>query len=116
MLAYVNVPKKTKKEKILARLHRLQQKTNEASFSTPLEVSDQKKIKLEESSPEQTPTPKESPKPSSKQSLYDYTYVYKDLRKIFILSLFGFAIEIVLSLTASNGYAKLVLRTLNLDF
>lgn len=47
---------------------------------------------------------------------YDYAYVYKDLRKIFVLTSLALALEIFLSLTASNSYAKLLLRALNLDF
>lgn len=56
------------------------------------------------------------PKPGSSEIRHDYTYVFKDLRKIFVLTAVAFAFEIVLSLTASSSYAKLVLRALNLEF
>ena len=46
----------------------------------------------------------------------DYSYVGKDIRRIFVLTALALGVEIFLSLTGSSSYAKLVLRTLNLEF
>ena len=108
------MPRKTKRQKILARLHRLEQKPEKVfeesdGNQTSLKI-DQTQVSLEDSKP------KESPQPKAKTTAYDYSYVYRDIRKIIILSALALGVEILLSLTASNSYAKLVLRTLNLDF
>ncbi len=108
------MPRKTKKQKILARLHRLEQHSvkSEGSevVSTPSPKPDVNQISLDGSEPKVATPPK------STVTTYNYSYVYSDVRKILILSALALGIEIVLSLTASNGYAKLALRYLNLDF
>jgi len=109
------VPRKTKKEKILARLHRLEQQaeTPASDSSVGLQnryrevVSSQDLIKQE---------PKIEKPLAAATSGQDYSYIYKDLRKIFILTAVAISAEIVLSLTASTSYAKLVLRTFKIDF
>lgn len=104
--------RKTKKQKILAKLHRLEQKTTEAPRKKP--ISNQVKPGNEGLTITNL-KPEVSSETSTKKSEYDYSYVYKDVRKILILAVLALFVEIAISLTASNGYAKLVLRALNLD-
>ena len=106
------MPRKTKRQKILARLHRLEQKP-EKDFEE--NAGDQTSIKIDQAQISPTDSkPKEAPQ--FKTAAYDYSYVYRDVRKIIIFSALALGVEILLSLTASNGYAKLVLRALNLEF
>ena len=107
------MPRKTKKQKILAKLHRLEKETSQgdiAKDSTENQVEvDSERLTLTNLKPET------SFQTETKKSDYDYSYVYKDIRKILILTVLALFVEIALSLTASNGYAKLALRSLNLD-
>lgn len=106
------VPRKTKQQKILSKLRRLEQKpASETSTEVRPEIS------LEGLSTSAVNLrPEATDQPTPKDDRYNYSYVYKDIRKIFILTAIALALEIILSLTASGSYAKLVLRTLNLEF
>ena len=107
------MPRKTKKQKILAKLHRLEQKTHEPLTRKEATSSH---VKLDNEGLTITNLkPEASSEINTKKSEYDYSYVYKDVRKILIISTIALFVEIALGLTASNGYAKLVLRALNLD-
>ena len=107
------MPRKTKKQKILAKLHRLEQKTHEPPTR---KESSSSQVKLGSESLTLTNLkPKTSSEINTKKSEYDYSYVYRDVRKILIITTIALFVEIALGLTASNGYAKLVLRALNLD-
>lgn len=80
------MPRKTKKQKILARLRRLEQAADTQSSTE--EIISPRNISIKEESPTNT------------KVNYDYSYVYKDIRKILILSSIALSIEIALSLTA----------------
>ena len=112
------MPRKTKKQKILARLHRLEQGAVQGLSSNEVNKVDSASLSVEPLRNEGLLTAKikapQRPTPITLDS--DYSYMYKDLRKIFVLTFLALGVEIFLSLTASNSYAKLVLRTLNLDF
>lgn len=110
------MPRKTKKQKILARLHRLQLQTvrteDEGSeiVTTPDTKPGESQLSLADSEP------KVATQPKAKAITYSYSHVYSDVKKILILSALALGVEVVLSLTASNGYAKLALPILNLVF
>ncbi len=118
------MPRKTKKQKILARLHRLEQREEDTSLPKTIK-SKEPEIRIENQQdisikPEPSITqPKQiklSTQTTTQDNRHNYSYVYKDLRKILILTVLALGIEAALSLTASTGYAKLLLRSLNLDF
>ena len=107
------MPRKTKKQKVLAKLHRLEQRTHEPPTK---KKSTSSQAKLGDAGLTLTNLkPKTSSEINTKKYEYDYSYVYKDVRKILIITIIALFVEIALGLTASNGYAKLVLRALNLD-
>lgn len=107
------MPRKTKREKILARLRRLQNRVEDET--KPVVTQPSVQISLD-SKPKTLDTKSQIKQLESDTLTYDYSYVYKDIRKIIILTAIALTLEIFLSLTASSSYAKLVLRTLNLDF
>ena len=107
------MPRKTKKQKILAKLHRLEKQSEKPTQDPSVSVEytlKENKYSVEE------PKSERKEKSALSKTIYDYSYVYKDIRKIIFISALALGIEVVLSLTASNGYAKLALRSLNLDF
>ena len=112
------MPRKTKKQKILARLHRLEQGAVQRLSSDEVSKVDSASLSVEPLRKDGPATAKieVSQRPAPITLGNDYSYMYKDLRKIFILTAAALGVEIFLSLTASSSYAKLVLRTLNLDF
>ena len=118
------MPRKTKKQKILARLHRLEQKREDISLpkttdqvGPKIRIEDQQEIKIQpEPSITQPKETKLATQTATQDNRLNYSYVYKDLRKIILLTMLALGVEIALSLTASTSYAKLVLRALNLDF
>lgn len=94
---------KTRKQKIEAELRNLK---------------NQIKVKQESTSPSETfkiSLPKSS-HPSRTLSSQDYSYIFKDLRKIMIVASILIALEILLSLTTQNESAKLVLRSIGFKF
>jgi hypothetical protein len=118
------MPRKTKRQKILARLHRLEQKGEDATspntskrVEPEVRIENQQKISIKpEPSIAQPKETKVATQASVQDNRYNYSYVYKDLRKIIVLTVLALGGEVFLSLTASTSYAKLVLRALNLDF
>jgi hypothetical protein len=101
------MPKKTREEKILARLRRLE-KTQAESEATPAPTAGKSNFSLndvEKNKPSTSTTTH-----SSNRAALDYSYVKKDLRKIAVLTVAALLVEFVLSLTASSWYAKLFPR------
>ena len=97
------MPPKTKEQKILARLHRLQRLQN--LTQSPARVVETETV----------PTAPTKPIETSEENLAEnYSYVYKDLRKILILASLAIATEIILSLTSSFSFVKLILRVFNI--
>ena len=107
------MPRKTKKQKILTKLRRLE-KQSEKPIQDP-SVSTEYTSKEDQYSVEELKSEKKE-KSVVSETRYDYSHVYKDIRKILLISALALGIEVGLRLTASSGYAKLALRSLNLDF
>ncbi len=101
MLAYLQnrfMPRKTKKQKILAKLHRLERETDQVE--TPKKTTPSQ-VKVSSEGLTLTNLKPQAPsKISTKESKKDYSYVYKDIRKILILTVIALFVEIALSLTA----------------
>lgn len=84
------MPKKTKQEKILARLRRLEQvQSSDTSVSPSTEIP---KISFKVPSDSQ---PSVSAMPSV--SIQDYSYVYKDLRKSLLFAALATLLQVVLA-------------------
>jgi hypothetical protein len=99
------MPKKTREEKILARLRRLEQ-----SNETITEVSEPSAPTSSGYSLKNISPPTKSTPITSTSTEVDYSYVRSDLKKIAILTVAALLIEVALSLTASEWYAKLFPR------
>jgi len=87
------MPKKTKSQKISSQLRRLK-------YTINLEEG---KVSLKGSAIETEDKISEKPQVKTIQSIssYDYSYVFRDLKRIIIISTIIILLEIVLSLTAS---------------
>ena len=87
------MPKKTKAQKISSQLRRLK-------YTINLEEG---KVSLKGSAIETEDKIGEKPQVKTIQSIgsYDYSYVFRDLKRIIIISTIIILLEIVLSLTAS---------------
>ena len=87
------MPKKTKAQKISSQLRRLK-------YTINLEEG---KVSLKGSAIETEDKISEKPQVKTIQSIssYDYSYVFRDLKRIIIISTIIILLEIVLSLTAS---------------
>ena len=103
------MPKKTREEKILARLHRLERENSQQlppeTNATQVEITKPSGISLKQISPAKAQAPLHH-----NIETVDYSYVAGDLKKTLILTAIALLFEIVLSLTASNWYAKLFPR------
>lgn len=107
------MPRKTKKQKILAKLHRLenQSSTLKEDTNSPAEYKlGSNQIMVTEVKPEKID------RSAQLGTIQDYSYVSKDIKKIIILSTIALGFELLLSLTASNSYAKLALQSLGIGF
>ena len=107
------MPRKTKKQKILAKLRRLenQSSTIKEETNSPTEYKlDTNQIIVNEVRSEKID------RSAQLGTLQDYSHVSKDIKKIIILSTIALGFELLLSLTASNSYAKLALQSLGIGF
>jgi hypothetical protein len=111
------MPRKTKKEKMAAALHRLQRQVESAPnqpTSTHPETSN--KVSLEQIGIKTQPV-KTQPYQANSQgkSRYEYSYVSNDLRKIVFLGGLAILLEFGLSLTLGLNSVKVFLRTIGLE-
>ena len=91
------MPKKTRQEKLLAQLKRLQQQQQNpdaVTTSTNSQSSNQPVISLNLKSLETSPNTQNLPQRSA---IYDYAYVYTDLRKTLIFAVLAVIFEFALS-------------------
>lgn len=95
------VKRKTREQKIRAELRSLKSQLP----PTPNQTSS---IKID--------LPSISSPVTKASSSYDYSYVSKDLRKIFVLAVVLVLLELGLSLTTQNESVKLILRSIGLNF
>ena len=102
------MPRKTKKQKILARLHRLEQRGEDTNLPKTIEskepairIDNQQDIPIKpEPSISQPKQIKPATQTATQDNRHNYSYVYKDLRKIIILTVLALGVEVALSLTA----------------
>lgn len=103
------MPKKTREEKILARLRRLEQ-----GIPNPTLDNSEKPETRPSSTGYSLKKLADEPKPTSsfstKNTEVDYSYLKSDLKKVAILTFGALLIQVALSLTASGWYAKLFPR------
>lgn len=94
------MPKKTRQQKILAELRSLKKELQvpQAVPSNPTPNSYQ--VNQERVANPITISPVNA-------IAYDYSYLFKDLRKVAVLSTIAILIEVVLSLTLNIGFANL---------
>lgn len=97
------MPKKTRQEKILVQLRRLQQQTNREQKVSLDKVPSISSI-IKPLQPEKIT--------SIKTEIVDYSYVFSDLRKTLSFAFGAIIFELVLSLTALGSYVKLFFRLL----
>ncbi len=95
------MPKKTRQEKILARLRRLENSQEQASVSTTANnnptISEPQKVSFEF----QSETKKQVTNPTASVSL-DYSYVYKDLTKSLAFAAVAIIFQVILALFVIN--------------
>ncbi len=89
-----SMPKKTREEKILSRLRRLE-KVQTDSFAKETEKNEAN-FSLKEVEVQKSPTPPSNTSPA--RVALDYSYLKKDLLKILLLSTIGLALEVVFSI------------------
>jgi hypothetical protein len=100
MLAFnpKDMPKKTRQEKILAQLKRLQQQQSnplvENTIAQPSFESENVPAKINIKSLESSNSNEQT---AQKQTSYDYSHVSKDLRKSLIFAVVSIVFELVLS-------------------
>ena len=119
---------KTREQKILTELRRLKMQAGQYAPKIEAEIKEEKthetqttpekpSEKIQFSIPETIVSPPVKPDLTQHEaSSIDYSYVFKDLRKTLILATGAILVQVGLSLTLKLPYAKLILRTLNLDF
>jgi len=99
------MPKKTREEKILARLHRLEKTQTEGSTPTPDGTVSKSTFNLADAARKETVSSPAAPT-TGRQNL-DYSYVKGDLRKIALFTIAALLTEFVLSLTFAKHLQNL---------
>lgn len=108
------MPRKTRKEKLAASLHKLQRQLENPS--TPEASTQSENIR-----PEGRISLKGLPKVTFKNErvaivdIHEYSYIARDLRKILLIAAGAILLEIALSLTLSSNSAKVFLRSIGLE-
>ncbi len=118
------MPRKTKQQKMAAALRRMKNKVETKSSTTTTTTTTTESPSTKTNTPTastynlenlRTKETKYSGAGSVVTKAEDYSFLAKDLRKIFILSLLAIILEIVISLTTRIHFAKLILLRFGIE-
>lgn len=114
------MPRKTREQKMAAALRRMKKQAE-----TQKNLGDQNSAGPGTPSKSPPPTYKiatlpsidstQQPTPGAKTDTYDYSYIPRDLRKIFFLSATAIVFEVAANLTTRLQFVKLLLRRFGIE-